>query len=178
MTPASILEHEKTGDRYFASVLCFEHRPDRPYDEQTIARFIAKVEPLSSGCWNWRAALTPAGYGQFHLPRNRGPQRVIAAHRFAYLLVVGPIPDGLELDHLCRNRWCCNPTHVEPVTRRENMRRSPLRGAGAAARAEQQKAKTHCPQSHPYSGDNLYLTPRGYRRCRVCNRERARRRDS
>lgn len=85
-------------------------------------RFWAKVDvghPL--GCWEWRGQKTLTGYGSFPLERGRG----IMAHRFAYQQLVGEIPEGLELDHLCRNRGCVNPDHLEPVTHLENMRRSP-----------------------------------------------------
>lgn len=72
-------------------------------------------------CWLWTASRTPEGYGQFGAEKRR-----ILAHRFSYELSVGPIPEGLELDHLCRNRGCVRPDHLQPVTRQENARRSPL----------------------------------------------------
>ena len=79
------------------------------------------------------------------------------AHRVAYELQVGPIPVGLQLDHLCRVRSCVNPAHLEPVTSAENTRRG-LRAM-----------KTHCPQGHPYAGENLLIRPTGQRRCRTCH---------
>lgn len=97
------------------------------------------------------------------------------AHRVAYELVVGPIPDGLQLDHLCKVRKCVNPAHLEAVTCGENIRR----GDTGKAAAEVQSSKTHCPQGHPYSGDNLahYRGRHGrrYRACRICRREAMRR---
>lgn len=85
----------------------------------------------------------------------------VRAHVAAYELVVGPIPPGLEPDHLCRNKRCVHPGHLEPVTHAENTRR------GLSHR-------THCPHGHPYSGDNLYVDPRGHRQCRTCARRRRR----
>jgi hypothetical protein len=88
------------------------------------------------------------------------------AHRVAYLALVGPIPEGKELDHRCRNRACVRPECLELVTHAENVRRG-LAGATCRARG---LAKTHCPAKHPYSGPNLYVTPTGERVCRECKR--------
>lgn len=119
------------------------------------ARFWIYVEK-TNGCWRWTSALNPNGYGRF-----RTRQGAFQAHRFAFELGNGPIPDGLELDHLCRNRACVNPARLEAVTHRENT----LRGATIAAA---NAAKTHCPQGHPYDGGNTYVNPRGSRICRTC----------
>jgi len=129
-------------------------------------RFWEKVDK-SGDCWLWTAACYPNGYGLFNI-RNRS---TALAHRVAYELSVGPIPEGLVIDHLCRNVRCVNPAHLEPVTMRENL----LRGEGPSARAAK---ATHCPKGHPYSGSNLYVKPNGHRECRACHREieRARRR--
>lgn len=91
-------------------------------------RFWEKVEKTET-CWNWTASLNGNGYGQFAL--ETWPLVLRGAHRIAYLLVVGPIPEGLDLDHLCRNRRCVNPAHLEPVTRQVNLRR----GTNARRRA-------------------------------------------
>lgn len=127
-------------------------------------RWLCKVW-VTNGCWEWLGCLNKGGYGKF---RFRGEAWL--AHRAGYELLIGPIPNGLELDHVCRNHWCVNPWHVEPVTHRENMRRSePAMEAVAGLQAER-KARTHCPSGHPYDGDNLIVTPKGYRKCRECGR--------
>ena len=89
------------------------------------------------------------------------------AHRVAYELLIGPIPAGLELDHLCRNRLCVNPAHLEPVTRQTNQHRG-ASVSGISVRA------THCPEGHPYDADNTYVRPNGHRVCRECARRRQR----
>lgn len=126
-------------------------------------RFWEKVH-RTDDCWLWTAALDAKGYGFF-----RGEPISTRAHRVAYTLTVGPIPKGLELDHLCRNRACVNPAHLEPVVHRENV----LRGDAGLARARLESAKTHCPQGHPYDDINTYRRSTGHRTCRSCARERA-----
>jgi len=121
-------------------------------------RFTDKVRLAPSGCWEWIASLIGGGYGQYKVEG-----RPVYAHRFAYEALVGPIPDGLELDHLCRNRACVNPDHLEAVSHRTNT----LRGVSLPA---QRAAKTHCPAGHPYAGTNLALSRRGERLCRACRR--------
>lgn len=119
-------------------------------------RIQAKIE-VTQGCWTWTACRNKEGYGRLR-PFNGSRY----AHRAVYIALVGPIPEGLELDHLCVNPACCNPDHLEPVTRQENIRRSDV--------GKVNRGKTHCPQAHPYSGDNLYAAPRGDRICRACQR--------
>ena len=119
--------------------------------------FWAKVlHQGESDCWPWGAYRNRDGYGYYFA------NRFMAAHRIAYMLTVGPIPDGLQIDHLCRNRACCNPAHMEVVTPRVNC----LRGQTVAAR---NAAKTHCKRGHPLAGENL-ITRWDGRRCRTCNR--------
>lgn len=118
-------------------------------------------------CWPWLGRKKPSGYGLYH--DGKGSSR--HAHRVAYELMIGPVPDEMELDHLCRRRDCVNPYHLEPVTHVENMRRSPL-GNG-------HRHCTHCIHGHPLSGDNVYhyLTRGKFpsRNCLTCNRLRQRR---
>lgn len=122
-------------------------------------RFWAKVEKTPT-CWLWRGALTSGGYGNFVIHRGTN----VAAHRFAYELLVGPIPEGLVLDHLCRLPLCVNPEHLEPVTERENIRR------GDAPTAILSR-ENRCAKGHRLTGSNVYVDPRGWRHCRICTRE-------
>jgi len=128
----------------------------------------SRIDKQAEGCWVWVGSRTADGYGRaWHAGRDWG------AHRLVYTLLVGPIPEGLHLDHVgargCTSKACVNPAHLEPVTQAENNRRSGSR----------QAHKTHCPRGHEYSGANLYVH-RGNRYCRACHREsdraRARRR--
>jgi hypothetical protein len=122
-----------------------------PSQEQ---RFWAKVDV--GDCWHWLASVTPDGYGHFRLNG-----RIAKAHRVAWEFLVGPIPAGLTLDHLCRNRSCVNPDHLEPVDRRENIRRGV---AGAHNRN-----KGECSQGHPFTTENTRIHAGG-RTCRTCHR--------
>lgn len=118
-----------------------------------------------SGCWVWLGTLNPGGYGSVGY---KG--KTWGAHRVSYLLARGELPERQDLDHLCRVRSCINPDHLEPVTRCENLRR----GKGGRNLAAAALAKTHCPNGHPYSGTNLYISPRGNRDCVACQRQRVR----
>lgn len=121
-------------------------------------RFWSKVEKTENGCWHWRGALRN-GYGVINAGGHNG--RTLYAHRVAYEALVGQIPAELQLDHLCRNRACCNPAHLEPVTQRENI----LRGTSVAARFAE---RTHCEKGHAFTGDNLVVRKTGQRECREC----------
>jgi len=126
------------------------------------ARFWTKVVqqgPEDDPCWIWVASRNPGGYGQFQLDGR--PQ---SAHRLAYTEMVAEIPAGLQLDHLCRNRACVRPDHLEPVTGRVNL----LRGETFTAA---NVAKTHCPRGHEYAGENMRVDG-GHRTCRACERIR------
>lgn len=112
-------------------------------------------------CWVWLGALTGSGYGNFYVGRVDGRKQYTSAHRFAYESEFGPVPKGLVLDHLCRNRACVNPSHLEPVTNAENIRR----GASGIL-------VTHCPKGHALEGDNLRRRNDGRRGCAECLRQR------
>jgi len=131
-------------------------------DSRFTTKFRIADEPhplIGTRCWLWTAYTMPEGYGQCRLNG-----RVQLAHRIAYTKYIGPIPEGLHIDHLCRVRNCVNPAHLEPVTPRENN----LRGTGYSARSA---SRTHCPRGHPYSGDNLRIgSVDGKRYCRACSR--------
>ena len=129
----------------------------------TEERFWAKVKAIPSGCWEWQASLNGKdGYGLFW-----NGQRTQVAHRFLYESLNGVIPIGFELDHLCRNKRCVNPIHLEVVTRSQNT----ARGIGPSLAKENQLAKTHCPRGHEYTAENTYVNPEGRRYCRICVRE-------
>ncbi len=117
----------------------------------------------SDGCWLWTGYLTRGGYGRLYI----GSYRYEYTHRLAYEEAVGPIPDGLELDHLCRNHACCNPAHLEAVTHRENIRR----GAGpdhCRRLSAAKSARPACPRGHLWTEANTYTRPSGRRYCRTC----------
>ena len=126
------------------------------------ARFWLSVL-LTPGCWKWTGVKTGTGYGRI-LDGEKG----LCAHRVSYELMYGPIPPGMIIDHLCRNRACVRPDHLEIVTHKENI----LRGIGPTAVNAQ---KTHCPKGHPLSGANLHLDTNGWRVCRECRRQACRR---
>lgn len=115
------------------------------------------VPEPNTGCLLWAGGLIPAGYGMIKVA-GRGQM----AHRVSYELNVGPIPEGLVLDHLCRVRSCIEPRHLEPVTNAENLRR------GTPNRSLANSMKTRCLRGHDLEGANLYRSPDGHRHCRVC----------
>lgn len=127
----------------------------------------AYPEP-NSGCWLWDGAVDPNGYGRFSVE-----SKARLAHKFYYEFLNGPVPEGLELDHKCRNPSCVNPDHLEAVSHKTNC----LRGVGVIALRAWNKNKTHCRNGHPFDEANTYAYG-NERRCRVCTREAGRRHDA
>ena len=126
-------------------------------------RFWRKVHVSPNGCWMWVGRLEKDGYARWKTNR-----RMALSHRSAYESLVGVIPEGLEIDHLCRVRHCVNPHHMEPVTHQTNVRR----GMVPVIKWLAQVSKTHCPQGHPYNEANTYRWKDG-RHCLSCRRHRA-----
>ena len=135
--------------------------PHKPLAEQLASKFVK----ADIGCWEWTASLshTRAGpcYPQLSRREAPGVYRMHKAYRVIYEWLVGPIPEGLVLDHLCGNTRCVRPDHLEPVTHRVNI----LRGDSASARHARQ---THCKRGHEFTHGNTYVDTRGARRCRAC----------
>lgn len=119
-------------------------------------RLLSRIRKTETGCWEWTGAISSKGYGTLGFQT-----RDLYAHRASYELFVGPIPDGLEMDHLCRNRRCINPEHLEAVTHLENMHRNPF----VSARMKQ----THCKHGHEFTPENTRRKKNGTRCCRACD---------
>ncbi len=137
-----------------------------PKLQSTIDRFFAKVQAEDSGCFIWTGSIGRGGYGHFRLMG-----RTRSAHQILIEIAHGPIPTNLECDHLCRNRACVNPSHIELVTHHENV----IRGKGLAAIHAK---KTHCNNGHLYThgSTRIALCPSGFtRRCRTCEADASRR---
>lgn len=140
-----------------------------PKAKPVAERFESKVSQKPNGCIEWTAGTNGLGYGVFH-PNTTGDNKKEYAHRWAYEQKYGEIPEGLHLDHLCRNPSCVNPEHLEPVTPRVNI----LRGISDPALNAK---KTSCHKGHQLTPANVYVNPgTGYRNCRECNRIRDRKR--
>lgn len=152
--------------------------PIPPLTESQHINFWAKVDPTGF-CWNWTASVCKWGYGQFNVNRTG---KKMQAHRIAYTALVGTIPEGLELDHLCRNTSCVNPDHLEPVTREENQARIPEQiRFGARPKGwlpswvtSGKNVTGFCKHGHEYTEDNTYYYKDGRTDCRRCKAGRVR----
>lgn len=127
--------------------------------DQVLERFWNKVEIQPNGCWDWVGAITNRGYGLFN-----DEIKLKLVHRLSYEINKGKIPAGLQIDHLCRNRKCVNPEHLEVVTQKENM----MRGFGLASMYSK---RSHCKRGHPLVKENLGKW-RNSRDCLICSRLR------
>lgn len=174
MTVRTCGEHE-CQEKFYARNRCRRHYRKAFADgtlnvlERTPAeRFWEKVDRRGDAeCWPWTGAIGSGGYGNFFAEGS-----YCNAHRFSYELNVGPIPAGLQIDHVsergCEGKSCVNPAHLEPVTGRENVLRAP------ASIPAINLSRSHCPQGHAYDVENTYITSTGSRQCRACHRTRER----
>lgn len=138
------------------------------YKQRTITpvidRLMARVVKTDSGCWLWTGSTSYKGYGKIGVKKPE--PKTLATHVVTYNHYVGPVPEGCELDHLCRNPLCCNPDHLEPVTHKVNIQRGNSPGAIVARTGL-------CKRGHAMEGDNVYYFPdgSGRRQCRTCRNE-------
>lgn len=133
-------------------------------EQKILDRFMSHIDKTDN-CWIWKAYKNPKGYGRFTVSAGN----IVMAHRFSYQIHIGSIPEGLVLDHLCENKSCVNPSHLEPVTNKENL----IRGKVGEKNAKHHKSKTHCKNGHEYTEKNTAYWNRKTRgvltrRCLVC----------
>ena len=133
-----------------------------PFDVDDIWERIERRVTKTDACWLWTGKTNRDGYGMYAWRPD-----TYLVHRVAYQALVGDIPDGKELDHLCRVRNCCNPQHLEPVTHEENVKRGDSPWAKKAR-------QTHCKRGHEFTPDNIFRKSNGTRECLTCKRNRYR----
>jgi HNH endonuclease len=138
----------------------------RGHRKNIALRLAERALICASGCYEWMGRTDGDGYGRMHVSRTLADGSYLPqwkpVHRVAYEYWVGPIPEGLTIDHLCRNKRCFRPDHLEAVPSGVNT----LRGEGAAARNAR---KTHCKHGHPFDEANTRYLPSGYRECKMCH---------
>lgn len=138
----------------------FVPKKNRLLNRAELARLNRWIDksPNDTGCWLWKGKTTTNGYGKFSKGSGHTPR---AVHRITYEHYNNlDIPEGMQLDHLCRHRNCCNPDHLEVVTPSENTMRQD----------HANRNKTHCPHGHEYTEENTAITSQGKRRCRMCDK--------
>lgn len=144
--------------------------PRKPYVVPQGTPLTDRIRAMSveapDGCWIWTSAVVQGRYGKMWVSG-----KMMRAHRASYIAFKGPIPDGLVLDHLCRNRLCVNPDHLEAVTTAENLRR----GTAPSALL---RGSTHCRHGHQYTPNNTYFGSDGVRQCRECRKAANQRRQA
>jgi len=135
------------------------------YQRRSIAQRLEEDVDRSGACWLWKRHVRRDGYAFMQIATTPGAVKAIFVHRASWEHYRGPIPEGMTVDHLCRVRHCLNPEHLQLVTPRVNT----LRGSSQPAINAK---KTHCKRGHPLSGENLYVSRKGFRQCRMCVRRR------
>lgn len=139
---------------------CHSYHNNKQKELTTDERFLSFINVKENGCWEWTGQMHNTGYGVFNVHSEP-----ILSHRFSYeYFNKTTIPECLELDHLCRNRICCNPDHLEAVTRQINIQR----GIGHNRVGSYNSSKTKCHLGHPFSKENTYIRANGGRECRIC----------
>lgn len=150
---------KQTPEHIAKRLASWQGHPRKLVDLET--KLFKKIDKQSNGCWIWIGSIFNKGlksYGQIRLGRKEN-SKCQRAHRVTYEHFIGKIPDGLELDHLCKNTLCVNPKHLEPVTHAENMKRGYWNN------------KTRCIHGHEYK-NNTYINVRGHRECKICRKLR------